>query len=104
MTAAELSRKAVEAVREAVKASPRESLPALLGELEAVRAEALLALMPGEPDRVLTPAEVAARLSRSPDWAYRNRHALPTVPLPGGRWGVHEAALERWIRRRARPS
>ncbi len=98
---AELSRRAIGAVREAVKASPRADLPGLLAELERVRAEALLSLTTEAPDRVLSPAEVARSLHRSPDWAYRNRHSLPTVRLPGGRWGVHEAALDRWIRRRS---
>lgn len=101
VTPADLSRRAIGAVREAVKASPRADLPGLLAELERVRAEALLSLTAGEPDRVLSPAEVAKSLHRSPDWAYRNRHSLPTVRLPGGRWGVPEAALERWIRRRS---
>ncbi len=100
-TAEELSRRAILAVREAVKAVPRAKLPGLLAELERVRAEALLSIMAGEPDRVLSPAEVAKSLNRSPDWAYRNRHSLPTVRLPGGRWGVHAAALERWIKRRS---
>lgn len=36
--AAELSRRAIVAVREAVKASPRADLPGLLAELERVRA------------------------------------------------------------------
>lgn len=100
-TAADLSRRAVDAVREAVKAIPRAKLPDLLAELERVRAEGMLALTAGEPDRVLSPAEVARSLGRSVDWAYRERHSLPTVRLPGGRWGVPEAKLEQWIKRRS---
>ena len=100
-TAGDLCRRAVEAVREAVNGIPRSNLPGLLADLEHVRAEALLSLTAEEPDRVLSPAEVARSLNRSPDWAYRNRHSLPTVRLPGGRWGVREAALDRWLRRRS---
>lgn len=90
-------------MRKAVKASPREDLPGLLAQLELVRAEAFLSVTAEAPPpgpRVLTPADVAQRLGKGVDWAYRKRASLPTVILPGGRWGVPEASLERWIKRR----
>lgn len=102
--AAALRARAIEAVREAVRASSTQDLPDLMAELERIRAEALLggaAADPKEPGRVLTPTEAAQRLGKGPDWAYRNRHSLPTIRLPGGRWGVPEDRLESWIRRRA---
>jgi hypothetical protein len=105
VTAAQLCARAVVALREAVKASSKEDLPALLSEVERVRVEALLSAQAHEASaagQVLTPRELADRLGRSVDWVYRERHSLPTIPLPGGRWGVPEARLERWIQRRGR--
>jgi hypothetical protein len=100
-------RSAQEAVREALQTATREELPAILAEVLA----AVLAVAPAptsaspsarvEGGRVLTPAEVAERVGGfGPDWAYRHRAELPTVNLPGGRWGVPEAALAKWISRR----
>jgi hypothetical protein len=105
---------ALTALREAIEGASREELPALLGEIELVkaraveRAQAPVVALPAraEPaggsarDRVLTPMEVGERLGRSREWTSRHRFELPTVRLPGGRWGVPERSLERWLSRR----
>lgn len=95
-------------VRDAARDLPPEARPVLFGALAAVQAELLVAppAPPPDPaDLLLSPAQVAERLGRSRDWVYRQRHALPTTPLPGGggRWGVRESRLRRWMDARSRP-
>jgi predicted DNA-binding transcriptional regulator AlpA len=90
---------------------PRDEVTAFLGDLERVRVSVLVAATPAMSearppaekvsDRLLTVAETAARLGRSPSWVYKNKHALPMVPLPTGGYGFSEKKLERWISRRA---
>ncbi len=89
---------------------PLEALAAFLGQLEAVRVEALLSRAapasvsppPQErPDQLLSVADTAARVGMSPWWVRQNKGALPIVRLPGGRFKFSEKRLEAWLRRRA---
>jgi predicted DNA-binding transcriptional regulator AlpA len=111
--------------RVAAEARAAGTLPALLGELERVRVEILLspeaaagasgvgeapkpAPAPESPeelavasgDRILSVAEVAAKLGRSTWYVRQNRGALPLVRLGGRRYGFSAKKLERWIERR----
>jgi len=97
----DLAANALAALEKAIDAAG-DGLPDLLGEIEKLRARGLLkrASMPTVKGAVLTPQEAAGRLGRSVDWIYRHRHSLPSVRLPGGRKGIPEAALEKWLRDR----
>ncbi len=92
-----------------------QALPALLGELEALRstiwaqlqAAAVLPPGPATPtqqrndhpgaDRLLTVTEVAIRLGVDRRWVYRRADALPfTRRLSRGTLRFSERGLERW--------
>ena len=89
-----------------------EALPALLGELEALRATLWARLqgasVPATPphqrdgnptgeDRLLTVGEVAVRLGVDRRWVYRKADALPfTRRLSRGTLRFSERGLERW--------
>jgi predicted DNA-binding transcriptional regulator AlpA len=70
-----------------VAALPQAEVPALLGELEAVRVRLLARLFcrPYDPsqrdddpeDELLTPTATAKQLGVTVKWLYRNRHRLP---------------------------
>jgi excisionase family DNA binding protein len=94
----------LEALRaELTSAATAGDLPALLAEIERLRAEALLAPRDGPEkaaDRLLTVAEAAQRLSLSRDWLYRQRGLPFEVRLPGGARRFSEQGLERWLKRR----
>ena len=88
-----------------------EALPALLGELEALRAALWVRVAahtaapapiqrgngtPGE-ERLLTAAQVAVRLGVSRRWVYRKAATLPfTRCLGPGTLRFSERGLERW--------
>lgn len=96
-----------EQVFEAVRAAANEAraageLPGFLGALEALRVEVLVAGNSVSRDRVLTVAETATRLGRSPSWVYKNKASLPMVRFPTGGFGFDERKLERWIQARTR--
>ncbi len=86
-----------------------EALPALLGELERLRATMWARLQaasvphtPATPtqrngDRLLTADEAAVRLGVSRRWVYRKAGALPfTRRLARGTLRFSERGLERW--------
>jgi hypothetical protein len=100
---------------EAVRLVAREAatageLPAFLGAVQQVCAEALLAAAtpgpspeaPGQPGRILTVQEAAQRLGRSRWWVYRHKATLPVTRFQTGGFGIDERALERWIERRTK--
>ena len=95
---------ALEAVRAAAQeAKASGQLAGFLGALESLRVEVLMTGANGsQPDRVLTVAETAARLGRSPSWVYKNKASLPMVRFPTGGFGFDEKRLERWIQGRTR--
>jgi excisionase family DNA binding protein len=83
---------------------PQEELPDVLGLLEAAKARcwARLTAPPppprtGDPGRMLSVREAAARLGLSPDYLYRHQHQLPFMQKVGTRTiRCPEAALARW--------
>lgn len=100
------SLEALAAIREAANtAAAVGELPAFLGEIQRVCAEALLdaasrsapAAAPRLPGRVLTVQEAKTRLGRSASWIYRNKATLPVTRFPTGGFGFEERALDRWL-------
>ena len=85
-------------------------LPAFLGAIQQVCAEALLAAAgsrrapatPSGPSRILTVQETAERLGRSRWWIYRHKATLPLTRFQTGGYGFDERALERWIEGRTK--
>ncbi len=89
---------------------PREALPALIGEAEALRARlwAQLQAVPvpvpvppasrnGGPDQLLTAEQAAGRLGVDRRWMYRHADTLPfTRKLTPGTLRFSEKGLERW--------
>jgi excisionase family DNA binding protein len=78
-------------------------LPAVLGELERVKALLTARLSapppPSEPDRLLTVEQAAERLALAADTLYRKAKAFPfTVRLPGRQVRFSEAGIDRFIR------
>jgi excisionase family DNA binding protein len=62
---------------------PADELPCLMGEIDQIRYTALARLtsparsLSSEPDRLISIAEAATRLSVSEDYLYRNSKRLP---------------------------
>jgi len=86
-----------------IKTADDDDLPAVLGELERMRASVLLRLTaprtngPSE-DRLLTLDQAAERLASTPDWLRRHAINLPfTVRLSQGQLRFSAKALDRWI-------
>jgi predicted DNA-binding transcriptional regulator AlpA len=93
---------------EAVATWSTDSLPAALGQLEALRAEVWVRLVQGRAtstttDRLLTIQEAAARTGMSTHWLYRHARTLPFIRRPSPRAvRVSEGALSRWLATRTR--
>ena len=90
---------------------PPEDLPALLGELERLKAVLWARMMSAQingsgqgegpvKDRLLTVKEAAARLKTSTDFLYRNANALPFTVRLGSRLRFSARGLARYIRQR----
>jgi excisionase family DNA binding protein len=92
-----------------VDALPAEALGSFLLQLTALQGRAALRLLAsaspappgGQPERLLTVKEAADRCSTSADWIYRHKDALPFIRRLGRTVRVSEAALARWMARRA---
>ena len=89
----------------ALDALPRDAIPAAI----AVLAARLLAETPTiaptraqEPRRLLTTAEAAAKLGVDRRWVYRHARELGGIALSRRKLRVPEAAVERFLARRAR--
>jgi hypothetical protein len=91
-------------VEEHAAAAPRETLPALIGDLERVRVAAearLTAPAPAEEDRLIKADEAARLLGIAPKTLLRNAEVFPfTVrPVPGSvRFSV--MGLQDYLRRK----
>ena len=93
-----------------VSAVPAEAIPAVLGELERLRACLWTRLTapqreaqagnPTDGDRLLTAKEAAAKLGTSADWVYRHSRNLPFTVRIGRKVLFSEAGIERYIRTR----
>ena len=103
--------KLAELIAEPEKAGllPPEAIPAMLGELERLRAMlwARLSLprtsgngTAENGDRLLNAQETAAKLGASQDWLYRRSRNLPFVVRMGRKVLFSEAGIERYIRAR----
>jgi hypothetical protein len=101
---------ALDLVRTAAMAA-RDSgeLPEFLAGIERVRVEVLLAPVPTgaaanpveDADRLLSTADTAKLLGRSPWWVRQNKDSLPLVRLPTGSFGFSSKGLDRWLKRRS---
>jgi predicted DNA-binding transcriptional regulator AlpA len=101
---------------ERITSVPRQAIPAILGELEALRVGLLARLLtqpttatspsdPGEksatPDRLLRPAEAAALLGVTTRWLHRHHRTLPFArKLSHRALRFDEAGLHRWLAHR----
>jgi excisionase family DNA binding protein len=94
-------------ISEQVTAVAPQDVPALLAELEALRARLWTRLLATDtvppadarqPDRLLTPAEAAAVLSVPLRWIYRHHNQLPfTRRMSRKRLRFSEAGVQTWI-------
>ncbi len=105
-------------VPERISSVPRNVIPVILGQLEALRVSLLAALLthpttttsPGEPseksqpqDRLLSPAEAAAVLKVTPRWLYRHHRTLPFArKLSRRALRFSEAGMQQWLVNRRR--
>lgn len=98
---------------EEVAAVSSEEIPALLGQLEILKAALLARTLPSngkaslpappEADRLLTPEETAERLGISRRWLYRHSDTLPfTRRLSRKALRFSEAGLRKWQATRPR--
>jgi predicted DNA-binding transcriptional regulator AlpA len=88
---------------------PAEQIPAVLGELEQVKAALWARLVAGPApsrdgngDRLLTAQEVSPRASLSVPWLYRHAAALPFTRRIGRKVLFSEAGLTKWLATRPR--
>ncbi len=87
-----------------VEGAPLRDLPAIIGHLETLKAVAFARLVGGQgeaaseaaPDAVLTVAEVAEDLQKSPDWVYTHAKALPFAYRIGRQWRFSRRGLEKF--------
>ena len=104
--------KLAELIAEPEKAGllPPEAIPAMLGELERLKATlwSSLTMRPlsnghassQDGDRLLNAKEAAAKLGASQDWLYRHSRNLPFTVRIGRKVLFSEAGIERYIRQR----
>jgi excisionase family DNA binding protein len=104
-------RQAVAALQQAIAAAAPEALPALVGELEALKVQALLRLVDHtaraaapathDPLELLDVAAVARLCKLNPSTIYDHirRGRLPVVPL-GRAFRIRRADLERFVEER----
>ena len=92
--------------------APEDELPALIGELEAVKARAWLRIATPKAnchsssdvaDVNLAAEEAAERLGVSKAWLYRNAHRLPFAVRIGRRLLFSGVGLARWNRQQGVP-
>lgn len=83
-----------------------EQCPALMGQLEALKASLWLKMTRGAPgasvqeDRLLTAEEVAGRLQLSTDYVYRHAHQFPFLIREGRKVRFSQLGLDRYLKQR----
>lgn len=87
--------------------APLDQCPALMGQLEALKASLWLRMSSGmatrqstQPDRLLTAEEVAERLNVKLGFIYRNARTYPFTIRQGRYVRFSEVGLERYLRQR----
>ena len=83
----------------------REHLPELLGELEVIRASALMRLsavahVPASHDELLNIEAAAERLGVSTDYLYRNSKSLPFVRRMGRKLLFSSVAIDAYLKKK----
>lgn len=78
----------IAALRLEVQTAPAAELPSIIGQIEAVKAEAFARLVTPAPaevdeDKLMTVDEVAATLGETSRWVRDHVKDLPRVALPG---------------------
>lgn len=96
-------RPALEKALAEARTIPPAELPRLLGDLEEIRAVALMRLTPGaesqENDELLDVNEAAKRLHVSPHYVYRNAKRFPFARRIGRKLLFSSAGLNAYLRR-----
>ena len=82
----------------------RDQLPQLLGELETIRATALLRMsapssLPQQPDELLDVQEAAERLGVSADYLYRHAKEFPFAQRMGRNLRFSSQGIDRYIQK-----
>lgn len=104
--------KILNALRGEISGIAQAELPAVIGQIEAVKAEAFARLMSEKSvvadvvelesdDRLLTVEEVAQKLGQSSRWVRDHKVELPRVKLPGRTLRFSEKRLAALIKRRS---
>jgi excisionase family DNA binding protein len=91
-------------ILDSVQQIPRERLPALLGELEVIRATAVMRLsaptaMPDRHDELLGVEQAAERLGIGKDYLYRNAKKLSFTRRIGRKLVFSSAGIDEYIRK-----
>lgn len=91
-----------QAVLAALPDIPVEELPRLLGELEEIRATAMMRLAaPAQPktaDQLLDVAQAADRLGMSTDYVYRHADELPFTRRNGRALRFSSLGIDKYLR------
>ena len=100
----------LDALRIEVETAAVADLPAIIGQIEALKAEAFARLLAPQPraseadgdagDKLLDVDQAAALLHQSPRWVRDHRDELPRVKLPGRLLRFSEKRLASFIKRR----
>ena len=103
------------ALRAEIVSAPAADLPAIIGQIEAVKAEAFSRLVSPLPaanvdpvsdgtaeaaDTALTVEEVALRLGQKVQWVRAHQRELPRIHLPGRTVRFSARKLDAWMKRR----
>lgn len=105
----------ISALRAEIQKAPISDLPAVIGDLEALKTEALARLITplvssgirtdspqlDHADRLLKVDEAAQMLGMKPSWVRRHQGELPLVNLPGRAVRFSAKRLELFIKRRS---
>jgi excisionase family DNA binding protein len=93
-------------VLDSLEQMEREQLPQLLGELETIRATALMKMSAPSPlpqrDKLLTIESAADRMGVSTDYLYRNSKTLPFTRRMGRKLLFSSVGIDAYINRSRR--
>ena len=94
----------LETVLDSLAQMPTSELPALLGELEVIRATALLRMsVPAPPkatDELVDIKKAALRLGVSADYLYRHKDRLPFARRMGRKLVFSSQGIDEYIKKR----